>query len=122
MNFDDLLTQEAHEEGAEINILNPNTGEKTDVFIKVLGPDSKAWRASMKGAWRKIVASSKDEDLIEDDIERLASVTIGWRGLTKDGKELEFSKKACKDLYRKSPRVFDQVDRFIGDYKNFTKP
>lgn len=121
MNFDDLLTQEAHEEGAEVNIVNPNTGEPTDVYIKVLGPDSREWRKAMKASFRKMVSSSKDEELIEDDIERIASVTIGWRGLTKDGQELEFSHKACKDLYRKSPRVFDQVDRFIGNYRNFTK-
>ena len=118
MNFDELLTQDAHEEGAEVQIVNPNTGQKTDVFIKVLGPDSRAFRVAMKSAIRKLISKSSDEDEVQNEIEQIASVTIGWRGITKDGKELEFTKKACKQLYAKSPRVLDQVNRFIGDYKN----
>lgn len=120
MDFDQLLTQDAHQEGAEVQIVNPNTGEKTDVYIKVLGPDSKEFRASVKAALRKMIENDPSDDF-ETDIEQIAAVTVGWRGLMKDGKEMDFTKKACKELYRKSPRIFDQVNRFIGDYKNFTK-
>jgi hypothetical protein len=126
MNFDDLLTQDAHEAGAEINILNPNTGEPTDVFIKVLGIDSIAWRSAMKTAIRKMISAKKSDDLtesdlIDEDVEKLVAITVGWRGLTKNGEPLEFSKKACRELYKKSPRIMDQIDRFIGDHRNFTK-
>ena len=124
MEFNSLLTQEAHEEGAEVQIVNPNTGEKTDVFIKVLGPDSKEFRTAVKVAMRKAIANSaKDdpEDDTETDIEQIAAATIGWRGIMSEGKELPFTKKQCKDLYRKAPSILDQVNRFIGNYRNFTK-
>lgn len=121
MEFDSLLTRQAHEEGAEINIINPNTGEKTDVYIKVMGVDSSAWRQAMKAAVRRMVSPNRDDDLIDDDAEKLASITIAWRGITRGGKPLEFSKKECKELYIKSPALMDQVDRFVANYRNFTK-
>lgn len=124
MDLSELSTTEAHEEGAEVNILNPNTGDKTDVYIKVLGPDSKEWRKQQKkqtAHYLKSLRSGEETDDTDLTIDSLVAVTIGWRGISKDGKPLEFSRAECKNLYTNSPRVMDQVDRFIGDYRNFTK-
>lgn len=127
MEFDSLLTQDAHEEGAEVRIFNPEIGEYTDVYIDVLGPDSKAWRSAVKSMTRELIAKRATKEVLTEDeeitmdIKRLVAVSVGWKGVVKNGQPYDFTKERCEELYTKSPHVRDQVDRFIGDYKNFTK-
>lgn len=127
MDFDSLLTTDAHDEGAEVNILNPITGEETDVFIKVLGIDSIEFQRASRRQRNKMYSrlSSKkaldEADDIAEEIEQLAAITVGWRGITKAGKPVKFSAGKCVELYTKSPGLRQQVDRFVGDRRNFTK-
>lgn len=126
MEFDKLATRADHEEGVEVQITNPVNDEPTDVYITIVGPDSKEWRRSNKSDLRMALARKRDEpwtddELLERDIDKLVSITKGWRGITKDGKPLEFSAKTCRELYEAAPTVMDQVDRYAADYENFTK-
>ena len=127
MEFNDLLTKEAHEEGAEVQINDPITGEPTDLYIKVLGVDSMAFQKSQRLLKNKAVeAYSKDQKIdegqeIESEIDELVALTIGWRGLESKGKEKKFTPEACKTLYTNGPGVRNQVDRFISNRANFTK-
>lgn len=125
MEIGEICTREAHEAGAELNILHPSTGEETDLFIIVLGPDSREWRRAIKTDLTKLLAKKAqgitEEDLVDSDIDKLVSITSGWRGLTDKGAEVKFTKEKCKQLYSDSPRIMDQVDKFIGDSRNFTK-
>jgi hypothetical protein len=127
MEFNDLLTQDAHEEGAECNIIDPSTGKPTDFFIKVLGVDSLEFQKAQRKLRNQAVQAYSDkkaiteEQEIESEIKHLVSVTIGWRGLESEGKEKKFSSEACKELYTKSPGLRSQVDRFVSDRTNFTK-
>jgi hypothetical protein len=116
MDIKGLYTVEKHEDGAEIGIISPLDGELTDFYIKVQGIDSKAYRTAVRAYHRKLLA---DEEGGEADL--LAAVTIGWRGLY-DGKvEVEFTKEKALQLYENSPNIATQIDRFLGDRKNFTK-
>lgn len=126
MEFDALCTRDAHEEGAEVQILDPSSGKLTDFHIKVLGPDSREWRKAMKADLRRVWSRKKgeeltEEDLLDSDVDKLVAVTVGWRGLKSNGEEMPFTKDACKTLYERSPRVMDQVDMFLADSRNFTK-
>lgn len=123
MDFDSVLTVDAHEEGAEMNIINPVTGEATDAFIMVMGPDSREFRKAQRAALLSYLRKkeSGDDDSYDEDLEQILAVVKGWRGITKDGKDLEFNKKECRKLFVKSPAIFDQVNRFVGNRKNFTK-
>lgn len=127
MEFNDLLTKEAHEEGAECNILNPSDGKPTDFFIKVLGVDSLEFQKAQRKARNQAVKTLSEkkpiteEDEIESEIDHLVAVTVGWRGLEVDGKEKAFTKEHCKDLYTRSPGLRNQVDRFVSDRTNFTR-
>lgn len=118
MKFSELLTADIHEDGAEINIISPVTGKKTDVFIKVRGPDSKAFRDAIMAMNRK-----KIDDENQSMVDVLVASTIEWRGLVEDdGKtELKFSQELAKTIYEKSPDVANQVMAFIGQRQNFTK-
>jgi hypothetical protein len=126
MELSKLNTRAQHEQGAEIQIKCPVTGELTDFYITIVGPDSKEWRRSNKADLRQALSRKRDEpwsddELLERDVEKLTAITIDWRGLVDQGKEVPFTKEACSRLYEDSPRVMDQVDVFAADYSNFTK-
>jgi len=125
MDINKLQTVGDHEEGAECNILSPVDGMPTDVYIKIKGSDSKSWRKAKKDQMAKIIeARQKDKmdhlDYEGMDAEALASVTISWRGITKDGKPYEFSKENALKLYQESPAVSSQLLGFIEQRENFT--
>lgn len=124
MDIDDLMTRDAHESGAELRIVNPKTGKKTDIYIKLMGVDSRAFRKAQKAAIRKVIAAKgnlNEDEFLDEDIEQLVAITIGWRGAKRNGKEFEFNEANCRELYSQSPAIADQVDRFIGNRANFTK-
>ena len=125
MDINKLQTVGDHEEGAECNILSPVDGMPTDVYIKIKGSDSKSWRKAKKDQMAKIIeARQKDKmdhlDYEGMDAEALASVTISWTGITKDGKPYEFSKENALKLYQESPAVASQLLGFIEQRENFT--
>jgi len=126
MDLNQLQTVSSHDEGAECNILSPIDGMPTDVFIKIKGADSKAWRAAKKSQMSQIIAARADDkldklDYDSMDAEALAEVTISWKGITKDGKPYGFSKENALTLYKESPAVLNQLLAFIEQRANFTK-
>jgi len=124
MDLNELSTIQAHTEGAEMQVINPNTGEKTDVFIRFFGPDSIEYRKQFKRQTSTYVKAMKDETPVDDfevNIDFLASVAIGWRGITNKGKDAEFSKGALKELLRSSPSIATQSAKYLAEYQNFTK-
>jgi hypothetical protein len=132
MDFNKLATVDRHEAGSECNILDPVSGKPTDVFIKVQGADSKAWRAAKKRQTTAIIAAraaSKDdvkalEDLDIDfdtmDIDALVHITMEWRGIEKDGKPYKCTPQNAESLYKQSPAVVRQLLAFLSDGENFT--
>lgn len=126
MELNQLETVTDHDAGAECNILSPVDGKPTDVFIKIKGSDSKAWRSAKKRQTQQIIdaraTSTMDKlDYEAMDAEALAEVTMSWRGITKDGKPYEFSKSNAEQLYKESPAVSNQLIEFLSNRANFTK-
>lgn len=129
MDITELYTAEGCDKGAEIQLINPITGDLTECFIKVSGIDSSAFRASEIKGRRKIL-DAKISDMSEDEVtllqrkiiaETLADSTMGWRGFSNKGKDLPFSKKRAIELYLNSPKIGEQVDQFIAKRANFTE-
>ena len=114
MDIKRLYTLEEHENGAEIQINSPIDDKPTDFYVKVKGVDSKAYRDSVRKYHRKLL---NDED--GGDLDLLASITIGWKGLTDGKTSIEFTVEAARDLYENAPHVASQIDRFIADRVNF---
>jgi len=126
MEFDKLATTANHEAGAEVNILSPVDGSKTDVFIKIQGADSKAWRNQRKRQTAAIIRAKSDGTLDQVDYdaldaEALAEITLSWRNLTKGGEPYECTKENAKGLYEQSPGIVNQLLAFLGDSANFTE-
>lgn len=117
-NIDQLYTVEDHEKGAEMQVRD-QVGKPLDMFITVIGVDSKRWRKTKTEASRKLLEDKADPDKVI--IDSLVEATIDWRGFMSEGKELDFTKKKVRQLYQNAPYIAEQVDRFIADRANFIK-
>lgn len=115
MQFDNLLTTDIHEAGAEMEIRNPATGEPTGAFLLLKGIDSRTFRAASSEFNRRRL--EKDHDIQALALDMSVAITSGWRGI--EGRE--FSKDAVRELYEKSPAIRMQVDEWFQDRRNFTK-
>lgn len=105
MNIDQLYTVEDHEEGAEMQVKGPD-GKYLDMYITLVGMDSKTWRKAWARHKKKLVMTmAEDQDSEEAESQMMAEVTKGWRGFLSDGKEFEFSKERAKKLYLNAPYV-----------------
>lgn len=127
MDINELLTKDAHDEGADVQIFNPITGEDTEVYITVMGVDSIEWQKAMKRQRSRVLAKLADKkeldagDEIDEEIEQLVAITKGWKGIAENGEEYEFTPDRCRELYTKSPGLRTQVERFVTNRKNFIK-
>lgn len=132
MEFNKLATVDRHENGAECNILDPVTNKPTDFFIKICGSDSKIWRKAKKKQTSAIInarANMEEGQTYDDmdidfeamDIDALVDVTLGWRGLADNGKEVKFTSKKAKQLYEQAPDVVKQLLSFVSNNENFTQ-
>lgn len=122
MDINELYTAPLHDKGAEVQIKNPITSELTDCWIKVVGVDSKRFRDSQRKRQREVLDALRDsKPLNDDEFGILVDATIGWKGFTNKGKEWKFSKANVKVLYKNSPKIAEQVDRFVADRRNFIK-
>lgn len=125
MTFDlaTLDTSKVAEEGAELLVEHPTTGEDFGIKITLIGTDSKTFRDLSKSrATASLKKKSRDIDFDQgeaESIELLAKCTKGWEGITEDGIEVPFSYENAVKLYTKYLWLKEQVDRFIVDRSNF---
>ena len=112
-------------------------GEPCGLEILVHGTDSKEFRRKIAERAAKTVtdriekkAGAKVEEVDERAIS-VADATMDWRWkdvgdppepATFNGEQPAFSHAMAVTLYAALPFIADQVDRFIGRRKNFTKP
>ncbi len=119
MKLDSLYTADIHEEGSEIRIRD-DAGKLTSLYIKVKGIDSITYRRELKLQKKKYFEAEQRGSEIDADefvVDALVACTIGWRGTDE-----EYSETLCRELYSKAPYVKEQVDGFMAEKKNFTKP
>ena len=125
MSFDlaKLDTAKVAEEGAELHVAHPTTGEDLGITITLIGTDSKTFRdisksratASLKKKTREIDLDQNESDAVD----LLAKCTKGWSGITENGKEVAFSYDNAVQIYTKYLWLREQIDRFMADRSNF---
>lgn len=116
MELKQLETRAESNKGGEMQVTGWDD-KPTDFYITIVGVDSDIWQKVQRDIARKALKGEEG-----DRAESMASVTVGWRGLTQDGKDVPFSPDAAISLYREAPYIADQVFTFMADRQNFMKP
>lgn len=116
------------EDGVDVPIVNPRTGEATGLVIKVQGAFSERFQELMarrkkRQAMREksAVARAMSADDDDDTAEVLAEVTLGWTNMVEAGKDIAFSKAEARRVYEKYPVIRGQVLTAAIDVGNFIK-
>ncbi len=114
-------TKAKAEQGVELEIQHPKQGP-TGIFIQVMGRDSEKVKAHIKRMnLRRNAGRTVNNNEEREGAEFLASITLGWRGITKDGAPYEFNYDNAVDLYMNYDLVSTQVAAFVFDQVNFLK-
>ena len=117
------------DDGADLTVLHPGTGEPTDMTIKLAGTDSKLWRQARREAGRRAMDSARDggkSNVLEMSDKTaaftLSRVTLSWRNCEFNGKSLQCTQENAAMLYEKLPWLREQVDRFVSNRSRFFRP
>lgn len=123
MSLDLNEIDEFHEKinlGEWMKIVHFATGEDTGAELLVAGILSK----ELSDFFRKIgleSASSKNHQVDNEKIRLDAALIVvnDWRGVQRDGVDVEFSKENLKELLEKAPSIIDQIDAFAANISNY---
>ena len=110
---------------AWVTILHPVSGVETSMRIRLLSPDSERYRqidnrirnATTKSMTKRGGLSA--EELSESGLQLLIQATVGWENVIFDGQPIQFSPENVRTVYTDFPFIREQVDRFLGDRRNF---
>jgi hypothetical protein len=129
MDFDlsQLDTQKGADEGFELTLVHPKTGERLPMVITLLGYDSAAYQDAMLDQQRvrfKEMQKSRRREMTPEELdaaalELLVVATRAWRGMKLDGTELACTPENARTVYRRFPWIREQANEAIGDRANF---
>lgn len=104
----------AGETGVELTILDPDN-KPTDIKIKVLSFHSRKGREVFMNTVKE------NKSAAQSTLEVMAGLTVGWSGISENGKELKFSPDEARRIYETYPLIANQVERFVENARNFLK-
>ncbi len=94
------------EQGAELELTGPGTGEPLGVYLTLAGMDSKVWRRAANALAEKRTRQRHRvtaDEVRTGTIEILARCTLGWRHVVVDGQELPCNVENARELYSRFP-------------------
>jgi hypothetical protein len=127
LNLASVNTAEKANQGVEMEIEHPGTGEGTGGFLTICGEDSEQHAKAMNILSRKRMKAQRKTgrvEVIHDDIQDgmvtlAVNCVIGWRGILEDGVEVPFNRANLRRILTTYKFVLEQVNAFIGDRSNF---
>ncbi len=123
MKLSDFNSVEGSNEGAVLYIKHPVTGEETDAWIKMAGPDSKLAKQRRTHIQRLLrgkrnISDVDLETLEKEALETRVALTLDWGNVEID-KALNCTESNARKVYTEYPWIAEQVDAFQGDRTNF---
>ena len=123
-SFDDVV--KVQEEGYDLDILHPISGEAIGITIRIAGPDSaRARRAANRSINESMRAQRLKRPTAEDayarSLQHLAGLVVEWSGVMLDGQELPPSNENCLLVFTRFPWIANQVDVAANDRSLFTR-
>lgn len=122
-----LDTKKGSDDGFELTLLHPQTGEALPAKVRILGVDSEAYQRTQRNQNRRRLEKQARnrryrttlEEVDAELMELVVAVTVGWSGMALDGKPFEYTAENAKVLYTRCPWAFDQVQAAVVDRGNF---
>jgi hypothetical protein len=116
----------AQDEGLDVEIFHPVSGEPLGFTITIAGPDSaKQEEARRKQTDARIqrrgVAPMTAEEIKVDALKFLCGTIIRWSPFQLDGKPLELTDANALALFQRFPWIAEQVDAKAASRAGFTK-
>lgn len=114
--------------GVDIDIPNPVTGEPTGFVITILGKDSDRYRKTEAEQRERAIRAANTtgtfrmspEAIEANATELIVACVKGWTGLVdEEEKEIPFTVDTLKNLLKESPYVREVLDRNIADRSLF---
>ena len=136
------LKMEKVDSGAEMNVKHPVTKEPTDMFLTLMGKDSKAFRAIELAKTQEVMDSMMEQQSnsrgnskgrkpakatlradkeISDMVKKYSSMIVSSRGFQDGGKEYQFVGDVALEALSDGGYVwlFEQIVEFVEDRTNF---
>ncbi len=115
---------EVSKDPVPLTLLHPSTGEKTDIVLQVISPDSPEFKRlsleeARKGLSKKAEAGEIVEKMIRRSSEMAATVITGWEGIKLKGKVYKYSRANAIKLLDDFPWIATQLDAFLKNRENF---
>lgn len=122
--FADLA--QAQDEGVDVQILHPKTGEELHISIKVAGPDSDRQKKARNAINNERLRMSRNKRLTAAELEAdalkiTAASIISWSGVIENGKPVDLSTESAVAILTKYPFIREQLDSAVGDRAGFIK-
>jgi len=126
----DFDVKQKSNEGVELRLHHPVTGDETEMVVILAGIDSdeasKLQRETARRYLERLTSPKKKGKLDDEDadgIELLVRCTLGWRNIIWDDPDtpLEFSPENVRMVYSHVPAIREEVSAFIQDRSNFMK-
>lgn len=116
---------------ADYELLHPVTGAPTGAFITLAGPEHPQRKRIAMDLVRRLRATAArakqaqpdPEEDARENVKLLAKVTLGWRGIRKNGQDLAHSEAEAIELYSDPKRqwVVRQLLAAMNDQVLFIK-
>lgn len=123
---------DAADAGYEFEIKLPGTGDPTGAFITVRGEMSKTVKAYARQKFREFQLKEQQakrrgkqtEDITLEEAEEMAVEAavvrvISWKGITENGKEVQFTKENAERIFTEHSWIREQVMEESNQLLNF---
>ena len=116
----------------DVVIKHPVTNADTDIIIQVVGMDSTAAQACLdKQQALRFSEMTQGGDVVTPTfdpaqnraqlLELLTACTAGWKNVSYNGQDLDFTAENVALIYEKVPFIRDQVNKATGSRRLFFK-
>lgn len=120
------------DDGFDLVLQHPITGDDLDGVIRVRGDKSRAVQqfsrkriTEMQKRERVLKGKGKDENLTIEELEAMAVESaivrvISWKNIKKDGEELPFTKENAEVVFKEYDWIRQQVMEASEELRNFS--
>ena len=122
MKISNFNTASACEKGACV-IIKDFDNLDTDMRVKVLGVDSKAYKSQIN---RLVKMNEQNKNKVDmekleaSSIRTLVAITIDWENIEDDEENtIPFTKEMAQTIYENSPHISNQIIEFAKERVNF---